>query len=109
METEVLVCKLQTKDLKAFEYLYDQFSLPIHKIIKTATKDNDLAGNMLHDVFIKIYLNIDEFKFSKHSLLIWIIQLTINHIKDTLQLSKVKCLEMYRIQEYKLSLQFVGD
>lgn len=103
MKTEDLVTKLLAKDITAFNYLYDHYCLSLYKIIKTATKDNALAGKILHDVFIKIYLSIGEFDFSKHSLLIWMIRITINHTMVILQLSKRNCFDIYSLKNIGLS------
>jgi DNA-directed RNA polymerase specialized sigma24 family protein len=103
METKELVTKLLAKDITGFNYLYDHYCVPLYKIINTATKDNALAGKILHDVFIKIYLSIGDFDISKHSLLIWMIRITINHTTVTLQLSKRKCLDIYSLKNIGLS------
>jgi DNA-directed RNA polymerase specialized sigma24 family protein len=95
METEELVKKLQSKDLSAFDFLYDRYSPTLYMIIKQATPDDAVASKILHHVFIKIYLSIGSYHTSKCSLLTWMLRITINQTKETLQLTKEKCLEVY--------------
>ncbi len=109
METDELVKKLTSKDLSAFEFLYDLYASTLYKIIKLATPDNDLANQILHDVFMQIYQDIEAYQKSKQSLLIWMIRITINHTKDTLELSRQKCLEVYRSEYTGLLPTLIND
>ena len=61
MQLETLILKFQQKDEKAFEALYNMYSDSMHGVIFNIVRDNDIAEELMQDVFIKAWNNINTF------------------------------------------------
>jgi RNA polymerase sigma-70 factor (ECF subfamily) len=96
---EELVALLYQKDMKAFEYLYDNYSDALYGItLKIVKGDEDLAHDVLQEAFVKIWRNFEKYDRAKSSLFTWLLNITRNHAIDTL-----------RSKKYKYEIQNIGD
>jgi RNA polymerase sigma factor (sigma-70 family) len=92
---EELVALLYQKDMKAFEYLYDNYSDALYGItLKIVRGDEDLAHDVLQEAFVKIWKNFEKYDRQKSSLFTWMLNITRNHAIDTLRSKRYK----YEIQ-----------
>ena len=61
--------------------IWNEFSESLKRFIISKVKNNDVANDLLQEVFIKIHLNIDSLQKQK-SLKSWIFTITSNVIND---------------------------
>ena len=85
IEESVLVAKLQAKDVQAFEYLYDQYKNAIFGVIYKVISDVDIAEDILQEVFVKIWKNIDSYQSGKGRLYTWMLNIARNRSIDYLR------------------------
>lgn len=83
-ETEIidLVKRLQTKSTAAFSDLYDNYAAALFGVICRRVRNNDIAEELLQDVFIKIWRHIDTYNPAKGTLFTWMLNITRNSCKD---------------------------
>ncbi|MES2480032.1 MAG: RNA polymerase sigma factor [Bacteroidota bacterium] len=83
-ETE-LIAMLQSKDEKAFNYLYDNYSGALYGVILKVLNQEEIANDLLQEVFVKIWKNIDQYDSSKGRLYTWMLNIARNQAIDTLR------------------------
>jgi RNA polymerase sigma-70 factor, ECF subfamily len=67
-----------------FAYFFKEYSDDVYRLIFTYVKKNEIAEDLVQEVFIKCYKNIDDFK-GNSSVKTWIISIAINQCKDYLR------------------------
>lgn len=80
-----LVSLLKQRSQEAFHYLYDNYSGPLHTIIITVVKDTAYAADILQEVFIKIWKQIEQYDDSKGRLFTWMANIARNASIDMLR------------------------
>ncbi len=80
-----LVSMLQSKDENAFSYLYDNYSGALYGVILKVVFKEELANDVLQEVFIKIWKNIEQYDASKGRLYTWLLNIARNTAIDTLR------------------------
>ena len=83
---------------KCQELLYQLFAGRIMNICLRYLKSKAEAEDALHDIFIKIFLNLQQFKFES-TLAYWVKRVTINTILTKLKRKKMESLT-FDISEY---------
>lgn len=83
-ETE-LIAMLKSKDEKAYNYLYDNYSGALYGVIMKVLDKEELANDVLQDVFVKIWRSIDQYDSSKGRLYTWMLNIARNSSIDTLR------------------------
>ncbi|CAL1520017.1 sigma-70 family RNA polymerase sigma factor [Chitinophaga sp. MM2321] len=84
--TEVeLVQGLRARDEKVFSYLYDHYSPALYGVALKIVTDEPSAGDVLQEVFIKIWRNIDRYEASKGRLFTWMLNIARNTAIDSLR------------------------
>lgn len=83
-ETE-LISLLKSKDEKAFNYLYDNYSGALYGIILKVLGKEELANDILQEVFVKIWRSIEQYDHSKGRLYTWMLNIARNSAIDTLR------------------------
>jgi RNA polymerase sigma-70 factor (ECF subfamily) len=76
---------LKTKQEAAFSYLYDNYSSAIYTIILNIVPDKELANDVLQEVFVKIWRQIESYDSSKGRLYTWMLNIARNASIDTLR------------------------
>lgn len=76
---------LQSKDEKAFNYLYDNYSGALYGVIFKVLNQEELANDLLQEVFVKIWKNIDQYDSSKGRLYTWMLNIARNLAIDMLR------------------------
>lgn len=82
---EDLILMLQSRDQKAFSYLYDNYSGALNAVISRMVEEPQLAEDILQETFVKIWNNFAQYDSSKGRLFTWLMNLTRNLTIDTLR------------------------
>jgi RNA polymerase sigma-70 factor (ECF subfamily) len=85
MTQEELIPLLVKKDDRSFTLLYDNYSKSLFGVIFTLIKDREEAEDVLQEVFIKIWKNIDSYNESKGRLYTWMLNIARNTSIDKLR------------------------
>ena len=84
--TEVeLILGLKAGNEKFFGYLYDHYSPALYGIALKVVSDEALAGDVLQEIFLKIWRGIDRYETDKGRLFTWMINIARNTAIDTLR------------------------
>jgi len=75
---EELVSRLQERSHEAFALLYDRYYEAMLGVINTIVKNADEAENLLQDVFVKVWKNINRYDSNKGRLFTWLITICRN-------------------------------
>ena len=87
---ENLVALLKEKDAGAFNYLYDNYSGALYGVILKVISDRTLAEDILQEVFIKIWNNVESYDPQKARLFTWMMNVCRNHTIDTVRSKSYK-------------------
>jgi RNA polymerase sigma-70 factor (ECF subfamily) len=79
---EELIEQLKAKNKDALSYLYDHYSAALYGVVLRILKNEDLAEEVLQDVFLKIWNRIDSYNPEKGRLFTWMLNLTRNQAID---------------------------
>jgi RNA polymerase sigma factor (sigma-70 family) len=82
MEEHELVAWLTAKDRAALAYLYDRYSGALYGVIKRIISKEEIAEEVLQDVFLKIWDKIDAYDASKGRLFTWMLNIARNQAID---------------------------
>ena len=85
MTQEELIPLLLKKDDRSFTLLYDNYSKSLYGVIFTLIKDREEAEDVLQEVFVKIWKNIDSYNESKGRLYTWMLNSARNTSIDKLR------------------------
>lgn len=85
MTQEELLPLILKKDNRAFTYVYDMYSKSLFAIITNLVKDREEAEDILQEVFVKIWKNIDSYDESKGRFYTWILNIARNTSIDKLR------------------------
>ena len=86
----ILVEKLIQRDQQAFQWLYDQYSPALYGVVLRIVRDDDQAADLLQDIFIKIWKNLDAYDASKGRLFTWMLNVSRNTAIDSLRSRKTQ-------------------
>jgi RNA polymerase sigma-70 factor (ECF subfamily) len=90
IETHVLVSLLKQKNRNAFSILYDKYSSYMYGLICRIVHDQTAAEDVLQEVFVKIWKNIENFDEEKGALYTWLINIARYTAIDYLRSSQRK-------------------
>jgi len=85
MEQEELIKELLKKDDKSFTLLYDNYSKSLFGVIYNLIRNTEEAEDVLQEVFVKIWKNIDSYNESKGRLYTWMLNIARNTSIDKLR------------------------
>ena len=85
MNQEELLVLIYKKDEKAFTHLYDMYSKSLFSVITVLVKNREEAEDVLQEVFVKIWKNIDTYNTSKGRLYTWMLNIARNSSIDKLR------------------------
>ncbi|MCS6824345.1 MAG: sigma-70 family RNA polymerase sigma factor [Cytophagaceae bacterium] len=92
LSEQELVAKLKAKDREGFEYLYDNYSSALFGILLRIVRSEQLAEELLQDVFLKIWNNISEYDTKKSRLFTWMLTIARNLAIDKTRTAEYKHL-----------------
>ncbi|MHA7943776.1 RNA polymerase sigma factor [Formosa sp. 3Alg 14/1] len=82
MQLEPLIERFQQKDEKAFEALYTMYSKNIHGVIYNIVRDQDIAEEIMQDVFIKAWHKAESYAPEKGRFFTWLLNIARNAAID---------------------------
>ena len=82
---EELVLLLKQQSREAFNYLYRQYGPVLYGVISKVVYDEQTAQDVLQDVFVKIWNNIEQYDARKGRLYTWMINIARNASIDKLR------------------------
>ena len=85
MTQEELLPLLLKKDDRSFTLLYDNYAKSLYGVIYNLIRDKEEAEDVLQEVFIKIWKNIDTYNTSKGRLYTWMLNISRNSSIDKLR------------------------
>ena len=89
-----LVYQLQLKNEMAFTHLYNKYAPALLNIIKKNVSCMRSSEDILQNVFLKIWLNIEQYKIGKGSLFTWMITVARNESIDYLRSKHAKTVKV---------------
>lgn len=93
---EHLVHLLKSRSRDGFDYLYAQYSGALFSVVLTFISDREHAEDVLQEVFIKIWKQIDSYDAQKGRLYTWMLQVTRNSCIDVVRSTKFKMQQQNR-------------
>ena len=85
MTQEELIPLILKKDERAFTIMYDMYSKSLFSVISNLIKDTQDAEDVLQEVFVKIWKNMDSYNQSKGRFYTWILNISRNSAIDKLR------------------------
>ena len=85
MTQEQLIPLILKKDDRAFTIMYDMYSKSLFAVISNLIKETDEAEDVLQEVFVKIWKNIESYNDSKGRLYTWMLNIARNTAIDKLR------------------------
>lgn len=77
--------QIYKKDNKAFTLLYDMYSKSMYGVIFNLINDKEESEDILQEVFVKIWKNIDSYNEEKGRFFTWILNIARNTAIDKLR------------------------
>ncbi len=90
-DESVLTERLRQRDEGAFRWLYTHYSVSILVHILKVVRDQEQAHDLLQDVFIKIWQNLEKYDASKGRLYTWMSHIARHTAIDTIRSGKTRC------------------
>jgi RNA polymerase sigma-70 factor (ECF subfamily) len=85
MSQEELIPLIKKKDERAFTILYDMYSKSLFSVISNLLKETEDAEDVLQEVFVKIWKNIETYNETKGRLYTWMLNIARNTSIDKLR------------------------
>jgi RNA polymerase sigma-70 factor (ECF subfamily) len=82
---EELIALLRQQSREAFNYLYANYSAGLYGVIRKVISDEQTAQDVLQDVFVKIWNNIEQYNPGKGRIYTWMINIARNAAIDKLR------------------------
>lgn len=76
---------LKQREQSAFSYLYDNYAASLYSIVLNIVPDRDLANDVLQEVFIKIWKQIETYDTIKGRLFTWMLNVARNASIDAVR------------------------
>ncbi len=83
-----LVLLLKQRHESAFNYLYEHYSGSLFSVIVSIIPDRDLANDLLQEVFVKIWRQIESYDNTKGRLFTWMLNVARNASIDSIRSKK---------------------
>jgi RNA polymerase sigma-70 factor (ECF subfamily) len=80
-----LVLGLKARNEKHFGYLYDHYSPALYGIALKVVNDETVAGDVLQEIFLKIWRGIERYDSDKGRLFTWMVNIARNTAIDMLR------------------------
>lgn len=80
-----LVYLLKQRQQAAFGYLYDHYSTALNGVISSIVPDAEMVSDVLQEVFVKIFRQIENYDPSKGRLFTWMYQIARSTAIDTIR------------------------
>jgi RNA polymerase sigma factor (sigma-70 family) len=84
-----LIKGLKARNPASLDYLYDHYSAAMYGIITRVVRTEDVAEEVLQDVFLKIWDKIDAYDASKGKLFTWMLNIARNQAIDKMRSKEI--------------------
>jgi RNA polymerase sigma-70 factor (ECF subfamily) len=85
MSQEELIPLILKKDQRGFTIMYDMYSKSLFSVISNLVKETEDAEDVLQEVFVKIWKNIETYNETKGRLYTWMLNIARNTAIDKLR------------------------
>ncbi|HEX8269847.1 MAG TPA: sigma-70 family RNA polymerase sigma factor [Flavobacterium sp.] len=85
MTQESLLILIAHKDEKALTHIYDMYSRSLYTVVSNLISNREEAEDVLQEVFVKIWKNLDSYDESKGRFYTWILNIARNSAIDKLR------------------------
>ena len=85
MSQEEVLVLIKEKDSRAYTILYDMYSKSLFAVIINLVKDREESEDVLQEVFVKIWKNIDSYNESKGRFYTWALNIARNTSIDKMR------------------------
>lgn len=85
MQPDVLIKSLQQKDERAFAKIYELYSENIFGVINVIVKNEDIANEVMQDVFLKVWDKANEYNGKKGRFFTWLLNIARNAAIDKIR------------------------
>lgn len=85
MSQEEVLVLIKEKDSRAYTILYDMYSKSLFAVIINLVKDREESEDILQEVFLKIWKNIDSYNESKGRFYTWALNIARNTSIDKMR------------------------
>lgn len=89
-----LVILLANRDLMAYSYLYDHYSKALYGSLLKLVKKEEVAQDLLQDVFVKIWKSAGQYDASKGRFFTWLLNIALNTGRDYLRTQQHEMVEL---------------
>lgn len=83
-ESELVMLLKQRQEI-AFSYLYDHYSASLYSVILSIISDRELSNDILQEVFVKIFRQIETYDTTKGRLFTWMLNIARNASIDAIR------------------------
>ncbi len=90
-----IMLKVAGYDSKALEQLYDRYAPILYTLIKKIVTEKETAEEVLSDVFVLVWRQIDQFDFKTNNVYTWLVTLARNKAIDVVYRKNGKLLPEY--------------
>lgn len=80
-----LVLLLKQRSQHVFSYLYDNYAGALLTVIRNIVSDEELANDVLQEVFVKVWKQIESYDSTKGRLFTWMLNIARNASIDTIR------------------------
>ncbi|MDI3320271.1 RNA polymerase sigma factor [Pinibacter soli] len=80
-----LVVLLKKRNNSSYDYLYDHYSGALYSIILQIVQDENIAADVLQEVFVNIWKKIDSYDETKGRLFTWMLNIARNAAIDMIR------------------------
>jgi RNA polymerase sigma factor (sigma-70 family) len=81
---------LKAKNPSTLDYLYDHYSAALYGIVFRIVKSEDVAEEVLQDVFLKIWDKIEAYDSAKGRLFTWMLNIARNQAIDKIRSREIR-------------------
>ena len=85
---EILIKQLKAKDTKVFQEFVNWYKNKLFHVAMGFVHDSDIANDIVQDVFIKLWENIDSWEEKRAKLSTWLYKVTVNHSLNQIRYRK---------------------
>ena len=89
-QPDLLIARMQEGSEVAFNRIYERYQVALHGVIFAIVKNDDVAQEILQDVFIKIWKNADSYDSNSGRFFTWILNIARNASVDYLRSKRHK-------------------
>lgn len=98
-----LVEQIRAGDRQALERLYDAYAGMVYGVVLKMIRDEELAQEIVQNVFLRLWKNIDKYDEAKAKISTWIINIARNRIIDEIRSKNFKNQQENQSLDYSVN------